>query len=50
MDIIISKDLNITDYKNLIKSAGWKELNDKQIKKAIENSMCVVFAKDDEKL
>ena len=50
MDIIISKDLNITDYKNLIKSAGWKELNDKQIKKAIKNSMCVVIAKDGEKI
>ena len=33
MDIIITKELNIKDYKNLIKLAGWKELNDKQLKK-----------------
>ena len=50
MDIIISKDLNIKDYKNLITSVGWKELNDKQLKKAIANSMCVVVARDKNKI
>lgn len=50
MDIIITKDISIADYKQLVKSAGWKELSDKQIKNAIQNSMCVVVAKDNDKI
>lgn len=50
MDIIITKNISIADYKRLIKSADWKELSEKQIKKALENSMCVVIAKEKNKV
>ncbi len=50
MDIIITNIIQIADYKNLIRSAGWRELSEKQIKQALENSMCVVVAKENNKV
>ena len=41
--------LNLQDYKSLRKSVGWKELSDKQMTKALRNSIVTFCAYEDEK-
>jgi N-acetylglutamate synthase-like GNAT family acetyltransferase len=48
-DIILSNDLKISEYSDLILTVGWKRLSDEQIEKAIKNSMYVVKASIDGK-
>ena len=49
MEIKYDNKITINDYKTLIKSAGWKWLNDDLHQKALDNSMYIIVAKDNDK-
>lgn len=48
--LIYDNNIDITDYKNLIKSADWKILSDKQLRNALDNSMYISVAKVNNKV
>jgi GNAT superfamily N-acetyltransferase len=43
-NIKLSTDLTVDEYSKLVDSVGWKKIGDKQIEKALKNSMYVVKA------
>ena len=49
MEIKYDNNITINDYKALIKSAGWKWLNDELHQRALDNSMSISVAKDSDK-
>lgn len=45
MDLYFENEINLEDYKELLKSANWKVLSDNQHQKALDNSMFISVAK-----
>lgn len=43
--IVYDNKIDLENYKNLLKSANWKVLSDKQLQKALDNSMYINIAK-----